>query len=79
MAVEISSTQLQDRCGGGYTWTNFLGGTNTSTLDNDGNAVFVFLGSSCGAGSSVVEADVDAGTHPTYSTTFNVVAPTPTI
>jgi len=58
LPVEISSTQLQDRCGGGYTWTNFLGGTNTSTLDNDGNAVFVFLGSSCGAGSSVVEADV---------------------
>jgi len=79
LPVEISSTQLQDRCLGGYTWTTFQGGTNTSTLDNDGNAVFVFLGSSCGAGPSQVVADVDAGTHPTYMTTFTIVAPTPTI
>ncbi len=77
--VDISSTQLQDRCLGGYTWTTFLGGTTTSTVDDDGNAVFVFLGSSCGAGPSQVVADVDAGTHPTYMTTFTVVAPTPTI
>jgi len=26
-----------------------------------------------------VVADVDAGTHPTYMTTFTIVAPTPTI
>jgi hypothetical protein len=77
--VEISSTQLQDRCGGLYTWTTFLGGTNSSTLDDDGNAVFVFLGSSCAAGPSEVVADVEAGTHPTYTTTFDVVAPVPTI
>ncbi len=77
--VEISSTQLQDRCLGGYTWTTFQGGTATSTVDDDGNAVFVFLGSSCGAGPSQVVADVDAGTHPTNMTTFTVVAPTPTI
>jgi hypothetical protein len=77
--VEISSTQLQSRCGGGFTWTTFLGGTNTSTLDNDGNAVFVFLGSSCAAGSSLVTADIEAGIHSTYTTSFNIVPPEPTI
>jgi len=77
--VEISSTQLQDRCGGGFTWTTFLGGTDTSTLDNDGNAVFVFLGSSCAAGSSLVIADIEAGIHSTYTTSFNIEPPEPTI
>jgi hypothetical protein len=77
--VDISSTQLQDRCGGTSTWTTFLGGTTTSSLDDDGNAVFVFFGSSCAAGPSTVIADVDAGSKPTYTTTFNVVAPEPTI
>jgi hypothetical protein len=77
--VEINSAQLQDRCGLGFTWTTELGGTTSSTLDDDGNAVFVFFGSSCAAGPSEVIADVEAGTHPTYTTTFNIVAPEPTI
>jgi hypothetical protein len=47
----------------------------TTTIDNDGNAVFVFEGTSCAAGSSVVIADVLAGTNPTYTTSFTVVAP----
>ena len=51
----------------------------TGTLDDDGNAVFVFKGASCAAGDSVVTADVDAGTHPTYTTTFTVDAPAPTV
>jgi len=89
--VEISSTQLQDRCGAKYAWgignygtaqgLDFVynnGGTQT-TLDDDGNAVFVFYGESCATGTSLVTADVDAGTHPTYTTTFNINPPAPTI
>jgi hypothetical protein len=77
--VEISSAQLQNRCGTGFTWTNFLGGTNTGNLDNDGNAVFVFFGSSCAAGSSEVTADIGAGIHSTYITSFNIEPPQLTI
>jgi hypothetical protein len=94
--VEISSAQLQARCGTGWDLDPFttagtgsygvgsvLGVTSptaaTSTLDDDGNAVFLFEGTSCAAGSSVVTADVEAGTHPTYTTTFNVLPPQPTI
>jgi hypothetical protein len=77
--VEISSDQLQNRCGAGFTWTTFLGGGNTSVLDNDGNAVFVFFGSSCAAGSSVVTADIEAGVHTTYTTNFNINPPQLTV
>jgi hypothetical protein len=80
--VEIDSSQLANACGGiiGFL-TDTTAGLNsvTAIFDDDGNAVFVFLGSSCGAGPSQVVADVDAGTHPTYMTTFTIVAPTPTI
>jgi hypothetical protein len=51
--------------------------TPETTLDDDGNAVFVFYGASCAAGDSSVIAEVDAGTHPTYVTTFTVNPPTP--
>lgn len=54
-----------------------LGAKASTTLDDDGNAVFVFKGTSCAAGPSVVIADVVAGTHPTYATTFTVLPPTP--
>jgi hypothetical protein len=91
--VEIGSPQLQDRCGTAWAFESFGGGgsggrgsifdtTNTTApaiLDDDGNAVFLFVGSSCAAGSSVVTADVEAGTHPTYTTTFTVLPPQPTI
>ena len=50
-------------------------GSAISVLDNDGNAAFVFKGSSCAAGTSTVIADVLAGTHPTYKTTFKISAP----
>jgi hypothetical protein len=50
----------------------------TGTLDDDGNAVFVFKGASCAAGTSTVTADVDAGTDPTYTTTFTVSPPVET-
>ena len=84
--VQIASDQLQDRCGLGASWylitPTGIGPPppgNVVDLDDDGNAVFVFLGASCAAGPSEVTADVDAGTHTTYTTTFNIVAPQPTI
>ncbi len=84
--VEISSAQLQDRCGAGSEWysVSAVGLQDAETgstgyLDDDGNAVFLFLGASCAAGSSTVIADVNAGTHPTYTTTFNINPPQPTI
>jgi len=48
-------------------------------LDDDGNAVFVFKGVSCAAGTSEVIADVLAGTHQTYVSEFTVDPPAPTI
>jgi hypothetical protein len=55
-------------------------GVNTNAkvstiLDDDGNAVFVFKGVSCASGPSEVIADVLAGTHTTYTTTFTVLPP----
>jgi hypothetical protein len=86
-SVEITSPELENRCGTGWSWITITptGGvvapptSAQATLDDDGNAVFVFLGSSCAAGSSEVIADVEAGSHPTYTTTFSIVAPQPTI
>ncbi|HXQ58659.1 MAG TPA: hypothetical protein VN799_01130 [Acidimicrobiales bacterium] len=49
----------------------------SAVIDDDGNAVFVFKGVSCAAGPSAVIAEVDAGSHPTYTTTFTVLPPTP--
>jgi hypothetical protein len=51
----------------------------TTTLDDDGNAVFVFEGASCAAGDSTVIADVNAGTHDTFSTVYTISPPVPTI
>jgi hypothetical protein len=90
--VEISSPELQDRCGAIWNFESFAGldssgvgstfltrNTATTPLDDDGNAVFFFDGASCAAGSSIVTVDVEAGTHPTYTTTLNVLPPQPTI
>jgi hypothetical protein len=83
--VEISSPELASRYGnddslfdGLFVPTGTGLSSASSTLDDDGNAVFLFFGVSCAAGSSVVTADVGAGTHPTYTSTFNIVAPQPT-
>jgi hypothetical protein len=90
--VTIFSSQLQDRCGDGWSWVpgnapqgqlaidystsnSDAPGTAETTLDDDGNAVFVFYGASCAAGDSSVIAEVDAGSHPTYVTTFTVNPP----
>jgi hypothetical protein len=56
-----------------------LGPKANTVLDDDGNAVFVFKGTSCAAGPSAVIADVLAGTHQTYVSTFTVDPPAPTI
>jgi hypothetical protein len=81
--VEITSPQLTGRCLRGSTWVSnngsFAGPTATAIVDDDGNAVFAFSGESCAAGPSAVIADVLAGTHPTYTTTYSIQAPAPTI
>jgi uncharacterized repeat protein (TIGR01451 family) len=86
--VEISSPELENRCGEGWRWEpgdgvpiNQTSGTTvaTGTIDDDGNATFVFKGASCAAGPSTVIADIDAGTHPTYTTTYTVASPVPTL
>jgi len=50
-----------------------------TTLDDDGNAVFVFGGISCAAGDSQVIADVLAGTHDTFTFDYTILPPAPTI
>jgi hypothetical protein len=86
--VEISSSQLEDRCGGGWRWEPSAGvaidqasttTVATGTLDDDGNATFVFKGASCAAGSSAVIADVEAGSHPTYTSTYTIGSPVATM
>jgi hypothetical protein len=99
--VEISSAQLEGRCGQGWSWQPGNGvaglgytgpissppdplGPNTgilpaTSLDDDGNAVFVFEGESCAAGDSQVIADVLAGSHPTYTFDYTIDPPAPTI
>jgi hypothetical protein len=76
--VDVTSPELEARCGQ-LSEFQFLPLGNTPVIDNDGNAAFLFFGASCAAGSSVVTADVLAGTHPTYTTTFNILPPQPTI
>ena len=84
-AVELSSPELEARCGAfsifqSYTASSPKGATGvTGTLDDDGNAAFLFVGTSCAAGPSTVTADVLVGTRPTYTTTFNILPPQPTI
>ena len=85
--VMISSPELENRCSGGWRWEPASGTSidqasgptaATGLLDNDGNAVFVFKGASCASGESTVVADVEAGSHATYSTTYTIDAPTVT-
>jgi uncharacterized repeat protein (TIGR01451 family) len=86
--VEISSPQLDNRCIEGWRWEPGVGapinqasGTTKAEgiLDDNGNATFVFKGISCAAGTSTVIADVEAGSHPTYVSTYTIGAPTNTI
>ncbi|HEY5252386.1 MAG TPA: hypothetical protein VIJ09_12025 [Acidimicrobiales bacterium] len=81
--VVISSTQLANRCLGGVTWLTTAnasaGASITGTLDNDGNVAFTFTGSQCAPGDSLVTADIVAGIHSTYITTYTIAPPTITI
>jgi hypothetical protein len=86
--VEISAPELDSRCGQGWRWEAASGSiitqasgptTSVGVLDDDGNATFVFEGASCAAGDSTVIADVLSGTHPTYTSTFTISDPVPTL
>src|ERR1019366_2813689 len=84
--VDVTSTQLTDRCEPGKTlWSSTpgLGGGGTpigttgvtAVLDNDGNAVVTFEGISCAAGDSLVDAELVGGTGDTFTTTFTIKPP----
>ena len=77
--VQITSPELLSRCLGGVTWTSNQGTTHgasaTATVDNDGNAVFAFTGSSCAAGTSTVTGDLLSGAHTTYTTAYTILPP----
>lgn len=82
--VEIQSNELVDRCGQGSEWVTNDGvfsdsTTAVATLDDNGNATFVFFGASCATGTSTVLVDVEAGLHPKYMTTFKIQSPRSTI
>jgi hypothetical protein len=88
--VSISSAQLEARCITGWQWGALSGpnrigvGVNTgapktAVLDDDGNAVFFFAGSSCASGPSTVIAEVLSGFNATYTGSFTVNPPQPTI
>jgi hypothetical protein len=82
--VEIEASELVDRCGGGSWWYTNVSTyhdslTATAVLDDNGNAVFDFVGISCAAGTSTIIADVEAGLHPTYTNKFTVLNPKRTI
>jgi hypothetical protein len=81
--VVISSQQLANRCLGGISWVtgaaSSTGVSVTGTLDNDGNVTFAFTGAECASGPSLVTADIDAGMHSTYTTTYTIAPPAITI
>jgi hypothetical protein len=92
--VNINASQLFARCHGtpklfwvGPNEESLV--TNTGTpfgeevtgirLDNDGNAFAVLLaGSSCAAGTSLIEASLEDAPYTTYTTTFTIKPPVPT-
>jgi hypothetical protein len=55
------------------------GAEATSVIDDDGNAAFVFVGASCAAGDSQVIADIEAGTHDTWTFDYTIDPPAVTI
>ena len=66
---------LSGRCDLDIEPGDYHGATATATVDNDGNAVFAFSGSSCAAGTSTVTADLLSGAHSTYTTTYTILPP----
>jgi hypothetical protein len=87
--AEVDFSQLAASCSGGWEAVAVSGSvsaTNTNTdpeitsnLDSNGNAAFLFVGANCATGTSQVNAEVEAGTDPTYNTTFTVDPPAPAI
>jgi hypothetical protein len=90
--VTISANELESACGGGFVWDDSgimdigppyptFGTDVTATLavDDDGNAVFGFKGSSCAAGTYTILADLDVAPFTTWTTMFTVEPPAPTI
>jgi hypothetical protein len=83
--VELSTPQLIKSCGLGYRWesstgaklksSNNSGGNSVASTvaDSLGNAVFIFKGASCAAGTSAVSADVVKGA--TFNATYTVASP----
>jgi IPT/TIG domain len=83
--VEVTSPELDAACsgwryepsGGGTVVVN--GDTAEAPLDNDANAVFVFEGTECAPGSSLVIAALIEGPYYTYETLWNTTSEAPTI
>ncbi len=78
--IEITSPQLEDRCGQGSRWESnapespFIGkNTALAIVDNDGNAVIVFKGASCFAGASTVHVRTPNGQA--YTTSYVIEPP----
>jgi hypothetical protein len=92
--VNINASQLFARCHGEpklfwvgpneeplvtNTGTPFGEEVSGIRLDNDGNAFVVLLGgSSCAAGTSLIEASLENAPYTTYTTTFTIKPPEPT-
>ncbi len=87
--VNINAEQLYSRChippklvwvgAGGE---KLEGGSNLDglKLDNDGNAFVVVLGGgSCASGPSEIEASLESAPYTTYTTTFTILPPQPTL
>ncbi len=90
-AVNINASQLYDRCKGPGPRLEWAGpdqellevGEEVAgkvTLDDDGNAFVVLLaGTSCASGPSQIEASLESAPYTTYTATFEVEAPRPTV
>ena len=87
--VNINAEQLYSRChippklvwvgAGGQ---KLEGGSNLNglQLDNDGNAFVALLGGgSCASGPSEIEASLESAPYTTYTTTFTILPPQPTL
>jgi IPT/TIG domain len=83
--VEVSSSELDSACSGWrYEPSNggavvVNGDIAQATLDNDANAVFVFEGTECVPGPSVVIADLIEGPYYTYEEVLTTTGEAPTI
>jgi hypothetical protein len=82
--VTINADEVYERCDS----TEWIGGDEdyfgsdtpnvTVSLDNDGNAFIVLLGSGCSSGPSTISADIDISPYTTYNATFTILSPRPT-